>query len=98
MYALGLGTTVPSVVSGAASPSSPLANITTPSTVTFGVGAVGGSADPVRPQFIGLSPGFVGLYQINVAVPANSPKGNRIGIELNFGPTITSNRVEIAVQ
>ena len=98
MYALGLGTTVPSVVSGAASPSLPLANVTTPSTVTFGVGAVGGSADPVRPQFIGLSPGFVGLYQINVAVPANSPKGNRIGIELNFGPTITSNRVEIAVQ
>ncbi len=98
MYALGLGTTVPSVVSGEASPSSPLANVTTPSTVTFGVGAVSGSADPVRPQFIGLSPGFVGLYQINVAVPANSPKGNRIGIELNFGSNITSNRVEIAVQ
>ncbi len=97
MYALGLGPTVPAVVSGAASPINPLANVVTPSTVTFGAGTIGRPADPVKPQFIGLTPNFVGLYQINVAVPADSPKGNRIGVELNFGQ-LTSNRVEIAVQ
>ena len=32
-----------------------------------------------------------------MAVPADSPKGSRIGVELNLGG-LTSNRVEIAVQ
>jgi minor extracellular serine protease Vpr len=27
-------------------------------------------------QFAGLAPGFVGLYQVNVQVPANIPSGN----------------------
>ena len=97
MYALGLGQTSPAVISGAASPISPLASISDASSVTFGIGAPNGSSLPVKPQFIGLTPNFVGLYQINIQVPSDSPKGNRVVLELSVGQ-VTSNRVEIAVQ
>ncbi len=97
MYALGLGQTSPAVISGAASPTSPLASISDASSVTFGIGAPNGSSLPVKPQFIGLTPTFVGLYQINIQVPSDSPKGNRVVLELSVGQ-VTSNRVEIAVQ
>lgn len=97
MYALGLGQTTPAVVSGAASPATNLASVTAATTVTFGIGSPNGSSLPVRPQFVGLTPNFVGLYQINAQVPSDSPKGSRVVLELSVGQ-VTSNRVEIAVQ
>ena len=97
MYALGLGQTTPAVTSGAASPTSPLASIAPESSVTFGIGDPNGSSLPVKPQFIGLTPNFVGLYQVNVQVPSDSPKGARVVLELSVGQ-VASNRVEIAVQ
>ena len=97
MYALGLGQTSPAVISGVASPTSPLALVIPTAAVTFGIGNPNGSSLPVKPQFIGLTPNFVGLYQINVQVPSDSPKGNRIVLELSVAQ-VTSNRVEIAVQ
>ena len=50
---------------------SPLAN--TANTLTV---SIGGKDAPV--QFAGLTPGFVGLYQVNVAVPDNVPKGDAV--------------------
>ena len=35
-------------------------------------------------QYAGLSPGFIGLYQINVAVPASSPSG-KVALTLSTG-------------
>jgi uncharacterized protein (TIGR03437 family) len=32
---------------------------------------------PATVQFCGLAPGFVGLYQLNVLVPANAPTGTQ---------------------
>ncbi len=48
------------------------------------------------PSYAGLSPGSVGLYQVNVAIPAGVLSGN-VNLTLSF-PDSTSNTVQIAVQ
>lgn len=76
IYVIGLGPTSPTVPSGTASPSSPLANAAA-TQVCFGEhAAVTKPPVCVSAQFAGLSPGFVGLYQINVAIPSGLPTGN----------------------
>jgi uncharacterized protein (TIGR03437 family) len=48
-------------------------------------------------SFSGLAPGYVGLYQVNVQVPANAPSGDAVPVILNIGG-VTANTVTIAVQ
>jgi len=48
-------------------------------------------------SFSGLSPGFVGLYQINVQVPPGAPVGDTISLVLTIAG-VQSNTVTIAVQ
>ena len=62
-------------------------------TVNFG-GGIGGAV--VNPDFVGLSPTSAGLYQINVQIPEQAPKGT-VNLTLAFGDS-TSNPVQIAVQ
>lgn len=69
MYSSGLGLTNNPVVTGAASPTSPLATPVNDVSVTIG----GASANVA---FAGLTPGLVGLYQINFQVPSNAPSGD----------------------
>jgi len=47
--------------------------------------------------FSGLSPGFVGLYQVNVQIPSTSPSGSAVPLVLKIGG-VTSNTATIAVQ
>ncbi len=63
LYATGLGLTTPAVASGAPGPAAPPAQAVLPVTVTIG------SAQATT-LFAGLAPTFVGLYQVNVVVPA----------------------------
>lgn len=67
-YMTGQGAVDGSVTTGAASAGSPLLRATTPTTVT-----VGGRTAPVA--FSGLTPGGVGLMQVNFTVP-NLPAGD----------------------
>jgi len=68
LYANGLGPVDHQPPSGAPTPlPPPLANTVTP-TVT--IGNIAAHVD-----FSGLSPGWVGLYQLNVDVPQNAPTG-----------------------
>ena len=62
LYVTGLGAVNPLVPTGAATPSDQLRHAAVQPTVT-----VGGVEAPVA--FAGLTPGFVGLYQINFVVP-----------------------------
>ncbi len=64
-------------------------------TTTPVLATVGGIAASVT--FSGLSPGFVGLYQVNVQVPAGSPAGDAIPLALSIGG-VPSNTVTMAVQ
>ena len=62
IYLVGMGVTNPSVDSGAAAPSDPLPKV--PSDVEI---IIGGLNAPI--SYAGLTPGGVGLYQINFTVP-----------------------------
>jgi uncharacterized protein (TIGR03437 family) len=69
MYAVGLGATNPGVGSGAVTPDSPLHSAVVQPTVTVG-------SHQAAVAFAGLTPGYVGLYQINFQVPAGASTGN----------------------
>jgi uncharacterized protein (TIGR03437 family) len=68
-YLAGMGGTNATPGSGTASPSSPLALPTATPTLT-----INGTASPIA--FAGLTPGLVGLYQMNFQVPAGLPAGD----------------------
>jgi len=86
-YGVGFGQTSPAAVEGVA--------VAGPAqiggaSVTFGTIAT-------SPSYCGLTPGSVGLYQVNVAVPAGTPKGNTVPVTVSVGG-VTSNSVAIAIQ
>jgi uncharacterized protein (TIGR03437 family) len=69
LYLSGLGATDITVPTGAPSPSNPPANVVDTPTLTLN-----GTEIPIG--FAGLTPGLVGLYQINVQLPAGLADGN----------------------
>ncbi|MDQ6675941.1 MAG: hypothetical protein M3Z09_01440 [Acidobacteriota bacterium] len=68
LFANSLGQVSNQPATGDPAPSSPLAQTVTGPTVTVG-------GIPAAVQFSGLAPGFSGLYQVNIAIPANVPAG-----------------------
>ncbi len=83
IYVTGLGQTNPAVGDGLPAPSSPLAIALTAPTVTLG-----GVNLPVA--YYGLTPGEVGVYQINVKVPGNVPTGLSVPLVISQGSYSTS--------
>ncbi len=69
-YLAGLGDTDHTVVTGDASPSSPLARPVVQLSLNVGTAA------NVPVEFAGLTPGLVGLYQMNFQVPSGLTAGN----------------------
>jgi uncharacterized protein (TIGR03437 family) len=64
-------------------------------TVTQVTATLGGQDLPV--SFAGLTPGFVGLYQVNVPIPVSAPPGLDLPISFRIGG-VQSSPVEIAIQ
>jgi len=97
IYALGLGQTSPAVDSGVAAPAQePLARVVPTPTVYFGADNLD-KGRPIAPSFVGLTPAFVGLYQINVTVPG-LPANDRLNLFIENAQGVASNRVQIAVR
>lgn len=87
----GLGAVNPPVASGhAAGDDGQLHTATTTPTVM-----IGNVSAPV--VFAGLSPQFVGVNQINVSVPAGTPTGNAVPLQIVVGGVTTSAKITIAV-
>jgi len=70
IYCTGLGAVTPPVLDGQPAGANPPSSTNNTVTVT-----VGGVNAPV--SFSGLSPGYAGLYQINIQVPPGVPPGNQ---------------------
>ena len=93
-------------------PSNPAARGTTVVVFGTGFGAINSGATPVTTltpvtaslggqdipvSFAGLTPGFIGLYQVNVSIPVNTPPGLDLPIYFTIGG-VASSPVEIAIQ
>jgi uncharacterized protein (TIGR03437 family) len=94
-YGLGFGQTTPAVTEGVAV--SGQATVANCLMVFGGETIVEGSKTSAVPSYCGLTPSSVGLYQVNVAVPAGAPSGSAVPVYLKIGNSV-SNPVAIAVQ
>ncbi|HUS06103.1 MAG TPA: hypothetical protein VMZ52_07405 [Bryobacteraceae bacterium] len=88
IYATGLGRTSPPVDAGVPAPSEPLS-----STIITPVVTLGGI--PLQVQFSGLTPGYIGLYQINAVVNSRVPLGLSVPLQINQGTGTTSVGVRV---
>ena len=89
IFATGQGEVSPVVEDGTAAPVQPLAVTPSQPTVTIG-------DRPGTVLFSGLTPGFVGLWQINVAIPADAPIGSAVPLVVTQG--LSSNSIPVAVE
>ena len=90
IYCSGLGDVSSRPATGAGASGSPLSG-----TLLIPTVSIGGVSALV--SFGGLSPGFVGLYQVNVQVPNGAPTGGQVPVVMVIGG-VSSNTVTIAVQ
>ena len=96
IYATGLGAVAPPVGTGEVTPPPlPLLRAFDVPLVNFGRAVLGPFAVP---SFVGLTPGLVGLFQVNVTVPEDAPTNPRTAVTLDYSDGRRSNTVEIAVK
>ena len=96
IYATGLGGVAPPVGTGEETPlAGPLSRAFDVPLINFGRVVLGPFA---LPFFVGLTPGLVGLFQVNVFVPDEAPTNPRTAITLDYSDGRRSNTVEIAVE
>jgi len=91
VFGTGQGAIEPPLASGALAPASPLSVASQPVTATIG-------DRPARVLFAGLTPGFAGLLQLNVEVPADAPVGSSVPVVVTVGGIASQANVTLAVQ
>jgi uncharacterized protein (TIGR03437 family) len=102
IYATGLGAVQNQPADGTA-PSGLSPTVLMPS-VAIGSTRTDEFFEAVYPQFSGLAPGFVGLYQVNVQIPQNAATGDAVPLVLFSSRSaggaagVPSNTVTIAIQ
>jgi uncharacterized protein (TIGR03437 family) len=90
LYATGLGAVDPPPLDGAAS-SDAMRQTTSPPSVQIG-------GVPAQVSFSGLSPQFVGIYQLNVVVPGGVTTGDSVPVQVQTADGTNANPVTIALQ
>ena len=88
IFLTGMGNTFPAVEAGVPAPSDPLSMaIVLPIVDIAGV--------QLKVTYAGLSPGQVGVYQINASVPKNVKEGVSQDLRINQGGSVTSITVRV---
>lgn len=90
IFSTGLGSVTPTVEAGTAAPASPLAR--TEEKVSAWIGGI-----EAKTLYSGLTPGFTGVYQVNIEVPAGIQSGLRVPVVIRAGDRV-SPAVSIAVK
>jgi uncharacterized protein (TIGR03437 family) len=91
VYMAGLGATAATVTLGATAPSSPPAVTAITPQATLG-------NTPVSVILSELSPGFVGLYQVTVAMPVTLPQGGAASLNITAGLPSAFTSIALAIQ
>jgi uncharacterized protein (TIGR03437 family) len=95
-FAVGLGQMSPPLVTGAIPSTNPLPTFAQPYSVCFAPAPTApGVCTPAL--YAGIAPGLVGLYQVNVQVPAGVPTGDTVYVTITDGQ-FTSDAALIAIQ
>ncbi|HLK18354.1 MAG TPA: hypothetical protein VKT81_05330 [Bryobacteraceae bacterium] len=89
IYCTGLGAVTNPPSPGKPASGNPLSHAVTTPKVTIG-------GENAAVSFAGLSPGYVGLYQVNAQIPADASGGNAIPVQISLSG-VSSNTVTIAV-
>jgi uncharacterized protein (TIGR03437 family) len=94
IHATGLGEVVDGVAAGTAAPLH--RSILTKAKISVMLGGI-----EIDPQFAGLAPGTVGVYQVNAQVPAGAVTGTAVPLYLKAtlpdGTIVPSNTVTVAI-
>jgi len=94
IHATGLGEVVNGVDAGTAAPLN--RPVPTKAQIKLVLGGI-----EIDPEFAGLTPGTVGLYQVNVLVPTEAPGGSAVPLYLKMtlpdGTIVRSNGVTVAI-
>jgi uncharacterized protein (TIGR03437 family) len=90
IYCTGLGPVTPSVPEGTVGPT-PASTLVRPVAVTIG-------GKPAEVKFGGLTPGVVGLYQLNVVVPDGVPPGAEIPVVITMAGQSSREGVFMAIR
>jgi uncharacterized protein (TIGR03437 family) len=83
VYLTGMGQVSPSVSNGLPGPGNPLATALAPPAVFLG-----GVSLPV--MYAGLAPGEVGVNQINIQIPSDTPEGLSVPLTITQGNSTNS--------
>jgi uncharacterized protein (TIGR03437 family) len=89
IFCTGLGPVTNQPASGSPALGDPLSPTTTTPVATIG-------GVPASVAFSGLTPGAVGLYQVNALVPSGTSEGSAVPVTINVGG-VSSNTVTIGV-
>jgi uncharacterized protein (TIGR03437 family) len=91
IFGTGLGQTSPAIQAGEAAPADPLSVALIQPDVSL-------DGMPLRVDYAGLTPGGVGVYQINAKVPSGLREGQDMPLTIRQGGMSTTLAVPVAVQ
>jgi uncharacterized protein (TIGR03437 family) len=91
IFAAGLGRTMPAIRAGEAAPADPLSMAVIPVEVTL-------DGAPLMVDNASLTPGGIGIYQINAKAPLGLGGGDNVPLTISQGGMSTTVAVQVAVQ
>jgi len=97
IYGVGFGPTTPFVATNTAAPSNPAATIAGITQGCFGASNPFQKATCATAQFAGLTPTFVGLYQVNIQIP-QGVTGAEVPLYFILPDSSISNTLTLAIQ